>query len=153
MVATFHMKSEDHIPIATDGIHRPLRTLIVDNSAAYRTSLCQFLAAEALVQVVGTAANGSEALSKAKELLPDLVLIDLHMPVMDGLQATALLRCCAPSTRIIIMTLDETVKTRAAAHAHGAHGFLGKAQMFRTLKAEIQRVSLLNEADDEGGAA
>lgn len=146
------MKKQGDIPIATGAIRRPLRTLIVDDSATILASLFQFLAEEALIQVVGTAANGSEALCKVEALTPDLVLIDLHMPIMDGLQATALLRRCAPDTRIIIMTLDETAEAKEAARAHGAHGFLEKARMYRTLKAEIQRVCLPDEANGERGA-
>ena len=103
--------------------------------------------------MVGTAANGGEALHKADVLAPDLVLMDLHMPCMDGLQATALLRRRLPTTRIIIMTLDETAKTKAATRAQGAHGFVGKSRMSDDLMAEIRRVFRPKHADDERGTA
>jgi DNA-binding NarL/FixJ family response regulator len=142
------MKKECSTPLSADGLLHPLRTLIVDDSTLLLTCLHRLLDTQALVQVVGTAVNGVEALRKAETLVPDLVLMDLHMPGMDGLQATALLRCRLRHTRIIILTMDETVKTRAAARAHGAHGFVGKAELTGTLMAEIRRVFRLNGADD-----
>ena len=136
-----------------NGIPRPLRTLLVDDSALLLTCLRRVLDTHALFQVVGTAANGSEALHKANSLAPDLVLMDLHMPGMDGLQATALLRRRLPDARIIIMTLDETAKNKTAARAHGAHGFVGKTQIAKTLMAEIHRVFPLNDTAEERGTA
>jgi two-component system, NarL family, nitrate/nitrite response regulator NarL len=146
------MKKKCQTPIAPSG-HHPLRTLIVDDSTLLLACLRQLLDTQALVQVVGTAANGREALAQADALTPDLVLMDLHMPIMDGLQAAALLRRRLPSTRIIMMSLDETAITKATARALGVHGFVGKTQITGTLMAEIQRVCLLNDADDERGAA
>ena len=117
-----------------------IRTLVVDDSALLLSCLLRLFHAQELVQVVGTAANGREALDKADGLAPDLVLMDLHMPCMDGLQATALLRHRLPKTRIIIMTLDDTGETKAATRAHGAHGFVGKSRIVHDLMAEIRRV-------------
>ena len=131
----------------------PLRTLIVDDSKLFLTCVRRLLDTQELIQVVGTAANGREAVHQADVLLPDLVLMDLDMPGMNGLEATEILRLRLPNARIIIMTLDETVKNKAAARAHGAHGFVGKPHMIRTLTAEIRRVFLLNGADDERGIA
>lgn len=117
-----------------------LRTLIVDNSETFLTCLQRILTIQGVVQVVGTAADGLEALEKAGKLTPDLVLMDLHMPGLDGLQATLLLRQQAPNSRIIIMTANETGAIASHCLAHGAHGFVSKYQMMSTLRTEIQRL-------------
>ena len=82
-----------------------------------------------MFQVIGTAMHGSEALHMTDLLQPDLVLMDLNMPVMDGLQAAAILRRRVPHIRIIIMTLEDSAATEAKALVNGAHGFIGKLQI------------------------
>ena len=146
------MKKECTTPNALSGILRPLRTLIVDDSTIFLSCLHRLLDRQALIQVVDTAASGSEALHKAEALAPDLVLMDLHMPGMGALQATELLHRRLPNMRIIIMTLEETVAAKAAARTHGAHGFVGKTQITKSLMAEIQRVFLWNDPADESGS-
>ena len=147
------MQAIGQTPTAAGGAQRPLRTLLVDDSAIFVSHLRQFLDGQSLIQVMDTASDGREAVNKAEALAPDLVLMDLHMPGMDGLQATAQLRHRLPNTRIIIMTLDETMPAQIAARAHGAHGFVDKTQMARTLMTEIQRVFELNPTGDEGGVS
>jgi DNA-binding NarL/FixJ family response regulator len=127
-------------PPVPKGMPSPVRTLIVDDSHVILTCLREFLDTQAHIQVVGTAADGIEALDRAAVLTPDLVLMDLRMPLMDGLQATVLLRQRLPDTRIIIMTMDETTVASAAARVHGAHGFVGKARLHSALMAEIRLV-------------
>jgi DNA-binding NarL/FixJ family response regulator len=92
------------------------------------------------IQVVGTAVNGREALAKAVQLIPDLVLLDLHMPVMDGFQTLPLLRQQVPHSRIIIMTVDEAASLAKACLTQGAHGFITKSKVIQTLMDEIQHV-------------
>ena len=140
------MKNECQTQRKPSGTFHPIRTLLVDDSTLFLSCLRQLLASQALVRVVGTAANGSEALQKAELLAPDLVLMDLHMPCMDGLQTTVLLRRRQPHTRIIIMTLDDEDPIKAAAYAHGAHGFVGKRRIIDDLMAEIQRVFRVKQA-------
>lgn len=131
---------------ATASARPLLRTLIVDDSAFIVICLNEYLDGQAALQVIGTAANGSEAVRKADALKPDLVLMDVQMPCMDGLQATDLLRQRLPNTRIILMTLDDTDAIKAAAQAHGAHGFIAKERLACDLMTEIRRVCQLPDS-------
>ena len=133
------MKPTSTTPPAPDSFPRPLRTLVVDDSAVLLERLCAYIETQPLFQVVGTAVNGSEALYMAELLGPDLVLMDLRMPVMDGLQATAILRRRVPNSRIIIMTLEDSATAEAAARAHGAHGFIWKLRIIDDLIAEVRK--------------
>jgi DNA-binding NarL/FixJ family response regulator len=116
------------------------RTLIVDDSETFLTSLRRALTLQGVVDVVGTATDGREALEKAGTLTPDLVLMDLNMPELDGLQTTLLLRQQAPNSRIIIMTAIATAALSVFCQTHGAHGFIAKQSILHTLAAEIQRL-------------
>ena len=118
----------------------PTRTLIVDDSSIFLTCLTCLLQLQKTIQVVGTAADGREALDKARQLIPDLVLLDLHMPVMDGFQTASQLRQQVPHSRIIIMTVDEAASLATACLTHGAHGFVTKSKVINTLMDEIQHV-------------
>lgn len=125
----------------SDSFPIPLRTLVVDDSAVLLENLCFFLKGKPLFQVFATAADGSEALRLAALHEPDLVLMDLNMPVLDGLKATAMLRSSLPNLRIIIMTVDDSAQAKAAAVAHGAHGFIRKELITHdaTLMAQVRR--------------
>ena len=122
-----------------DNSPRPLRTLVVDDSVVLLRALCAFMKTQSQFHVVGTAGNGSEALGLAEVLGPDLILMDLNMPVMDGLQATAILRRRVPHLRIIIMTMEDSPAAEAKARAQGAHGFIGKRQIISNLIAVVRR--------------
>jgi len=86
----------------------------------------------------------------AESLGPDLVLMDLHMPVMDGLQATAILRRRVSNIQIIIMTLEDSATAEAKARAHGAHGFIGKPRIIDgRLITEVRRAFRSQHTKDE----
>ncbi len=102
--------------------------------------MCAYLKTEPLFQVVGTAMGGGEALHMAEVLGPDLVLMDLHIPVMDGLQSTAILRRRRPHVRIIVMTVENSATAKAGARAHGAHGFIWKLRIKDGLITEVRQV-------------
>ncbi len=144
------MKQTPTTPPAPDSFPHPLRTLVVDDSAMLLKSLCAYLKTHPLFQVVGTAVDGKEALHIAELLTPDLVLMDLHMPVMDGLQATARLRHCVPNIRIIIMTMENSAAAEADARAHGAHGFISKPRIIDDdLITEVHRAFHSDHTKDE----
>jgi DNA-binding NarL/FixJ family response regulator len=113
---------------------------VVDDSFRFLKALCAYLQTEPLFQVVGTAMDGGESLRMAELLGPDLVLMDLHMPVTDGLQATAILRRRQPNVRIIIMTVEDSAMVEANARAQGAHGFIWKLRIKDCLITEVRRV-------------
>lgn len=107
-----------------------IRVLIVDDHAVVRQGLRTFLelhdAADLPIQVVAEAANGVEAVEAARHTQPDIVLLDLLMPQMDGIQATARIIACSPHTRVIILTsFGEEDKALPAIRA-GAQGYLLK---------------------------
>ncbi len=111
-------------------IENRIRVLIVDDHAMVRQGLRTFLelqdTSELPIEVTGEVANGIEAVELARSMQPDIVLLDLVMPEMDGLQATPKIIECSPRTRVIILTsFGEEDKVLPAIRA-GAHGYLLK---------------------------
>jgi CheY-like chemotaxis protein len=102
-----------------------LRVLIVDDHRLFAEAVKAVLARNEAIEVVGYAADGEQAVSLAAELCPDLVLMDLHMPRMDGLEATRRIRERA-ATRILLLTSSDEPSDVARARRAGASGFLRK---------------------------
>jgi len=104
----------------------PVRVLLVDDQALFREALATLLEVRPEVEVVGGAANGAEALARVAELGPDVVLMDLHMPVLDGIAATRRLRVEHPATRVLALTTFDDDEDVFAALRAGAVGYLLK---------------------------
>ncbi len=105
---------------------RPLRLLVADDQAVVRIGFTAMLDAQSDMTVVGAAADGRQAVSLARELHPDVVLMDIRMPVLDGIEATRQLRTASQSPRVLVLTtfdLDDYVYDALRA---GASGFLLK---------------------------
>lgn len=116
--------------------------MVVDDHALFREGLVAILQAQPDFKVVGEAGEGMEALVKARELLPDLVLMDIRMPGMDGLEATRSIKNELPETRIVILTVrDEDEKLFDAIRA-GAQGYLLKTvraqELLKQLRAAVR---------------
>jgi DNA-binding NarL/FixJ family response regulator len=107
---------------------RAVRLLIADDQRLFSESLMSVLSEDERVDVVGIADNGKEAVELALELEPDVILMDLRMPVMDGLEATRQIRAAGLDSQILILTGTETTVGSDDAAAAGASGFLRKEQ-------------------------
>lgn len=103
-----------------------MRVLVVDDHALFRDGIKSLLAARD-IEVVGEAENGREAIDKAAALRPDLVLMDIRMPVMGGLEATRLLKARLPEVKIVILTVSEDDSDLFEAIKSGADGYLLKS--------------------------
>jgi DNA-binding NarL/FixJ family response regulator len=105
------------------------RILLVDDNPAFITSASGLLSTYPDVEVVGQASSGYEAIERVEALHPDLVLMDLSMPGMDGLEATRCIKSQPQAPCVVISTLyDSTEHRRAAAAAH-ADGFVAKPEL------------------------
>ena len=118
----------------------PIRTLVVDDSPAALHSICYFLRLQPNITVVGTATDGREGLASAYALHPDLALIDVQMPVMNGIEAAARLRQDLPATRIIMVTAHDSPEVRQACRASGADGFIAKEHLDEELPALLEHI-------------
>lgn len=115
----------------------PVRVLLVDDHAVVRQGLKLFLSLDPAIEVVGEAANGEEALQEAARLSPDVVVMDLMMPVMDGIAATRALRRAWPGTEVIALTSTlEEHKVNGAIEA-GAISYMLKDASSDTLADAI----------------
>ncbi len=103
------------------------RVIVADDNALIRAGLRLLLRIEFGWEVVSEAENGRQALTLCEELQPDLVLMDVHMPIMDGLRATRAIKDAWPAVRVVIMTSDRDDSTRSAAIAARADGFVIKS--------------------------
>jgi len=103
-----------------------VRVLLVDDQALFREALGVLLSAGGGIEVVGEAGDGAEALRRAAELAPDVVLMDLRMPVLDGIGATRRLRAEQPAVRVIALTTFDDDEDVFAALRAGAVGYLLK---------------------------
>lgn len=103
-----------------------ITVLIADDHSIVRFGLCALLGSEPDIEVVGEAANGLEAVKMAKALRPDVVVMDLVMPRLDGTAATAQIHAAVPSARILVLTSFDAAQKIAAAMEAGATGALLK---------------------------
>ncbi len=122
--ATRTASGVDVRPGVTGG--EPIRVVISDDHELFRRGLKMVLEAEEDIQVVAEAADGQEAVSKVEELAPDVVLMDVRMPRMGGIEATRLIRELFPSTRIIVLTVSDEEDDLYGAVKAGANGYLLK---------------------------
>jgi DNA-binding NarL/FixJ family response regulator len=104
----------------------PVRVLVVDDQALFREALVTLLGARPEVAVVGEAGDGQQALQQAAALQPDVVLMDLHMPVLDGIATTRRLRAEQPGVRVLALTTFDDDEDVFAALRAGALGYLLK---------------------------
>jgi DNA-binding NarL/FixJ family response regulator len=105
---------------------RPVRVLLADDQALFREALATLLGVRTDVEVVGEAGNGAVALDLAAQLAPDVVLMDLHMPVLDGVAATRRLRVEHPAVQVLALTTFDDDQDVFAALRAGAVGYLLK---------------------------
>ena len=105
---------------------KPIRVLLVDDHPLFRKGLASLLAREKGFEVVGEAQDGAEALNKAKDCKPDLILMDIYMPGGNGLEATRRIREALSSVKVVILTVSEEDKNLFEAIKYGAHGYLLK---------------------------
>lgn len=102
--------------------------LLVDDNVEFLDSAAAFLAADPRVRIVGRAAGGMEGVRLAAELKPDLVLIDLVMPLVSGLFATRLIKAAPSPPQVVVVTLHEGAEYERSAREALADGFLGKSR-------------------------
>lgn len=117
-----------------------IRVLLADDHSLFRKGLAALLEKEEGFTVVGEAQDGTEAVEKAQQLKPDVVLMDISMPRMDGIAATQKIRRDAPSTKIVMLTILEEDKKLFDAIKAGAHGYLIKNMSPRTLFETLRGV-------------
>ena len=103
-----------------------IRVLLVDDHPVVRKGIGSWLQGSELVEVVGEAVNGEEAITKAKLLKPDLALMDIDMPKLNGLEATKILRKDLPSTRVLILSMQTNKSVVLQIIKSGAQGYILK---------------------------
>jgi DNA-binding NarL/FixJ family response regulator len=103
-----------------------IRVLLADDHALFRKGVASLLAAEREFEVVGEAVDGSQALQMARELMPDVILMDISMPVLDGLEATRRIKAEMPYVRIVMLTATDAERSLFEAVKSGAQGYLLK---------------------------
>ncbi|MBI3244297.1 MAG: response regulator transcription factor [Chloroflexi bacterium] len=119
---------------------KPIRTLLVDDSPEFLKSAARFLAAQSRVDIVGQAHSACEALELVSRLQPDLVLMDLRLPGLNGLEATRRLKASVQPPRVVILTLHDQAEYRRAATDAKADGFIAKAELAVQLMPLIDRL-------------
>ncbi len=117
---------------------RIIKVLIVDDNAKFKKSVKNLLLNEQDIEVIGEARDGKEAILKTKELKPDIVLMDVRMPEMGGIEATRRISQIMPETKIIILTIYDIDEYRDAATNSGAVAFILKKSMRDNLIQSIK---------------
>ena len=119
-----------------------MRVLIVDDHEVIRRGLRTVLGLRKTVEICGEAADGKEAVDKARELKPDLVILDINMPGMDGFAALKELKAFLPGAAILFFSMHGNANTIKQAMAVGAQGFVSKDQHSSVLLKAIDAIAL-----------
>jgi DNA-binding NarL/FixJ family response regulator len=118
-----------------------IRILVVDDHPIVRQGLKTLLEGHAGWEVIGEASDGAEALEKAKDLTPDVMVLDVTMPRMNGLEACRLLRRQSPALEILFVTQHDSPQMMREALEAGARGYVVKSNAARDLLAAVEAVS------------
>ncbi|MCA9952516.1 MAG: response regulator transcription factor [Anaerolineales bacterium] len=129
---------------------KPITVLVVDDHNLFRQGLSALLQAAPETAVIGAAATGQEAVAQAEKVQPDVVLMDIMMPDMNGIQATRRILAAQPDIGIIMLTMLEDDDSLFAAMCAGARGYIlkgaDKAEVLRTIKAVAAGEALFGAA-------
>ena len=117
-----------------------IRVLVADDHAIVREGICSLLAHRKDIEVVGQAADGRQAIERAQALLPDVVLMDISMPVLNGLEATQELRKSLPGIRILVLSQYESKEYVIPLLCAGAAGYIAKRARANELADAIRAV-------------
>ncbi|ABD10149.1 DNA-binding response regulator [Frankia sp. CcI156] len=131
-------RSEEMLPTPSEA--NPIRVLIVDDHALFRRGLEMVLGQEVDIEVVGEAADGAEAVTMAKEMAPDIVLMDVRMPRRGGIDATSAIKEAVPSAKIVMLTISDEEADLYDAIKAGAMGYLLKEISIDEVAADIRAV-------------
>jgi two-component system, NarL family, response regulator DesR len=129
---------------------KPIRLLLVDDQPAVRRGLRMRFALEPDLEVVGEAGDAVEAIPLARALHPDVILMDVEIPGMDGIPAIETLRAVTPRSVVVIFTLYDAAAMRARAREAGAAAFVAKHQTEEMLLAVIRRAAVEHEKEEHG---
>ena len=118
----------------------PIRVLVVEDFAPFRRFLCSTLANMPALQVICEVADGQEAVQKAQELTPDLILLDIGLPTLNGIAAARQIRKLAPASKIIFVTQESSAEVVQEALRTGALGYVVKTTANGNLLAAVEAV-------------
>jgi DNA-binding NarL/FixJ family response regulator len=118
----------------------PIRVLVADDHMIVRTGIRHVLESEAEFEVVAEAASGTEALALTSQLHPDVVVLDISMPEMTGLEVAGRLRASSPNTRVLILSMHDHAEYVLESVRAGAHGYLLKDTAATELRDAIRAI-------------
>jgi DNA-binding NarL/FixJ family response regulator len=120
---------------------KTLRILIADDHGLVRRGARSILDSQPGWKVIGEAANGREAVEKAIELKPDVAVVDIGMPELDGVEVARQIRAAVPDTKVLVLTMHESDQMVRHALAAGAHGYVLKSDLTEVLPKAVKVVS------------
>jgi len=142
-------QQRDAVPLSRE-VMPSIRILIVDDHEAIRRRVRSLLSTRAEWSICGEAADGLDAVEKAKRLRPNVVLMDMTMPRMNGVQATKIIRKEVPEAKVVVISQNDPSVVRRQAIEIDACGFVAKADLTRDLVSTIDRLVGHRPFGDEG---
>ena len=120
---------------------KSLRILVVDDHETVRHGICSLLRAEPDFDVICEGADGIEAVSRAEELQPDVIVLDISMPGMNGLEAAQRIRKVSPPSRIVFLSQHETTQIITEVFRIGGYGYVAKSDAAHDLVSAVRSAS------------
>ena len=118
----------------------PIRVFVVDDYEPFRRFVCSTLAKRSGLQIVGEASDGLEAIRRSEELKPDLIILDIGLPTLDGIHAARQIRHLVPESKIIFLSLESSLDVVQEALSFGASGYVLKGRAASHLLAAVEAV-------------
>jgi two-component system, NarL family, nitrate/nitrite response regulator NarL len=125
---------------------RVLRILVVDDNETVRRSLCAFLKTQADIEVICEASDGRDAIAMARQHRPDFILMDITMPLMNGFDATRIIKQEMPEIEILMVSQHQSSAVVKESLAAGAAGYITKSDITRSLLPQLQKLTAKRRA-------